>query len=405
MNRRVQLKVLAATVLIATAVVQHAFDTRNGVLTLAFGLFNALVSPPGTAWVRAIAVGATLTEFVVPDALILLAALTWLIWPPAYMIAWGLGSRADAGQSRTPALAAASARIAMAGLVLAVAIASAAYRVIVMNTLQQTAALFIGIPALLAIAVILVVSPASARGVACKAVTVGLLFSLLFLGEGIMCVVMSAPLFYAVALVIADGTERARSRGIRQTTTLSCVVLLAVLPMSLEGVTDRTTVNRNESVTESRVVHASQDAVGRALFAPPRFDRELPAYLRSGFPSAVATRIERDANGTRWVIQMRGGEMRLNGMEPRTGELVLALDESHPGMQRWRAVSDTSHMTHFLNWRESIVQWDAIDAQTTRVTWTLNYRRGLDPSWYFGPMERYAMHLAAGYLIDTVATP
>ena len=42
---------------------------------------------------------------------------------------------------------------------------------------------------------------------------------------------------------------------------------------------------------------------------------------------------------------------------------------------------------------------------TTRVTWTLRYRRGLDPAWYFGPMEQYAARLAAGYLIDTVATP
>jgi len=92
-------------------------------------------------------------------------------------------------------------------------------------------------------------------------------------------------------------------------------------------------------------------------------------------------------------------------MEPRAGDLVLALEEARPGLLRWRAVSDSSHMTHFLNWRESIVRWEAIDAQTTRVTWTLNYRRGLDPAWYFGPIERYAVRLAAGYLIDAVATP
>jgi hypothetical protein len=41
----------------------------------------------------------------------------------------------------------------------------------------------------------------------------------------------------------------------------------------------------------------------------------------------------------------------------------------------------------------------------TRVTWTLRYRRGLDPAWYFGPWERYAVRLAAAYLIESVATP
>ena len=94
-------------------------------------------------------------------------------------------------------------------------IASIVYRLLVAQGLQQTAALFVGIPALLAILVVFAVSPRSATGVACKAVTVGLLVSLLFLGEGILCVVMSAPLFYLVAVVIAsimdlihDGDER-----------------------------------------------------------------------------------------------------------------------------------------------------------------------------------------------------
>ena len=47
----------------------------------------------------------------------------------------------------------------------------------------------------------------------------------------------------------------------------------------------------------------------------------------------------------------------------------------------------------------------AVSANTTKVTWTLRYDRGLDPSWYFGPWERYAAGLAADYLIDSVATP
>jgi hypothetical protein len=97
--------------------------------------------------------------------------------------------------------------------------------------------------------------------------------------------------------------------------------------------------------------------------------------------------------------------MLLNGMEARTGDLTLDLEEARAGLMRWRAVSDTSHMTHFLRFRESVVAWEPIDAQTTRVTWTLRYERDLDPAWYFGPMERYAARLAAEYLIDAVATP
>jgi hypothetical protein len=46
-----------------------------------------------------------------------------------------------------------------------------------------------------------------------------------------------------------------------------------------------------------------------------------------------------------------------------------------------------------------------VDDTHTTVTWTLSYERCLDPSWYFGPWERYAAQLAARYLIDAVATP
>ena len=104
-------------------------------------------------------------------------------------------------------------------------------------------------------------------------------------------------------------------------------------------------------------------------------------------------------------IQMRGGEMRLNGMEPRVGTLVLVRDGVRPGVVSWRAVSDDSHMRHFLTWQSSRVEWEAIDAATTKVTWTIRYHRDLDPAWYFGPIERFVVRRAAEYLIEAVATP
>ena len=115
------------------------------------------------------------------------------------------------GSSERPDAFSAPAQSA-AALIAAVAVASLAYRLIFASRLQQTAALFVGIPALLAIVVVLVVSPRSATGVACKAVTVGLLVSLLFLGEGMLCVLMSAPLFYAVAVAIGRAMDWARRR-------------------------------------------------------------------------------------------------------------------------------------------------------------------------------------------------
>jgi len=293
-------------------------------------------------------------------------------------------------------------RVALAAIIAAVTVASVAYRLITGYGLQQSAALFLGIPALLAIAAVFSPTPRTATGVACKAVTIGLFVSLIFLGEGVLCVLMSAPLFYLVAIVVGFSVDYLR-RDAKKTggTVMSFVAMLALVPMSLEGVTAGTSFARDASASQTRIVPASAAAVERALFEVPRFDRALPRLLGAGFPRPNWVRIDRD----RWVIRMRGGEMRLDGMEPREGDLVLDVAARRPGVVQWNARSDDSHMTHFLSWQSARVEWEAIDAGTTRVTWTLRYRRGLDPAWYFGPMEQYAAQLAAGYLIETVATP
>jgi hypothetical protein len=417
MLKTILLKAAVIALLVAAAMIGHqtSISVRSAAVLFApglllFGIVNVLFAPTGTHWVRTFAVAATIAALLWPEQLrTAVALLAWLVWPPAFMVAWGLARYAAAGpgvEQPEGDAAAARARFALSAFIAAVAVGSLAYRILVAQGVQQTAALFVGIPAFLAVAVVYGVSPRSATGVACKAVTVGLLVSLLFLGEGILCVAMSAPLFFAVAVIVAAMRKWASRRNEKAATTLfSSFVVLALVPMSLEGVTSYTTLNRDETVAISRIIRASPQAVERALLAPPRFERLRPLYLRAGFPSPVSTRIDRSSNATRWIIRLRGGEMRLDGMEPRAGDLILQLEEARAGLVRWRAVSDSSHMTHFLSWREAIVEWEPVGADTTRVTWTLRYRRDLDPSWYFGPWERYAARLAAGYLIEAVATP
>jgi len=330
----------------------------------------------------------------------LIAVLVYLALP-LVLVTWAFRYVGPRDPSVTPASM--KSRVALTAVILAVTAASLWYRAVVFHGLGQTSALFIGVPVVLAIVVIFTTTPQSATGVACKAVTVGMLLSALFLWEGFLCIVMAAPLFYFVAIMLTYALGRLRERRAR--TLHSSLLVLLVAPMSLEGVTNLTTLNRAEVVTRSQIVHASPAAVERALFDRPRFDRVLPRYLQAGFPRPTASRIERRDAGPRWVITLRGGETFLNGTAPTTGDLTMQLEEARPGFVRWRAVSDTSHMIHFLTFRESIVGWEPIDAQTTRVTWTIRYDRGLDPAWYFGPMQRYAVGLTAGYLIDAVATP
>jgi hypothetical protein len=377
---------------------------------LLFGLGNVLLEVPGTMAIR---VSSAVYAFAVliwqnQQAVVWATLTAWLLWPPAFMVAWSLARPLSESSGRAAPDGNAKgqrARLTVAAIIAAVAIAAVAYRVVLRGGLQQTAALFIGIPTLLAIVVVLAVSPRSAVGVALKAVTVGLLVSLIFLQEGMLCVLISAPLFYLVAIVIAIAFNRLQRYKNKQSQLLSGLVLLSLLPLGFEGVLPATTADRNQTVSETRVLGVPADRIKDALFATPRFDRAMPLPLRAGFPRPMLAAIEKDAGGTRWRIRFRGGEMRLNGIEPRTGDLILLLEKARPGYLRWRAVSDSSHMTHFLRWREIVAEWTPGGGGDCRVTWTIRYERGLDPAWYFGPLERYAVRLAASYLIDTVATP
>ena len=319
----------------------------------------------------------------------------WLLLPSVVVLLWLLRPSARNAQEDAHR----TARMTLIGLIVVVSTASLAFRLMVGHNLQQSAALFIGVPALLAMAAVFIPTQ-SAVGVACKSVTIGLLISMVFLGEGMLCVAMSAPLFYLVAMAIGMALDSSR-RGSQNNRILSMLTLLSMVPMSMEGVTPFTTIDRETVVVATRTVHAPAHAVAAAVLAPPRFERELPRLLTWGFPTPLST----SSDGATISIQMRGGEMRLNGMEPRVGTLVLARDAAAPGVVSWRAVSDDSHMRHFLTWQSSRVEWEAIDAATTRVTWTIRYHRDLDPAWYFGPMERFVVRRAAEYLIEAVATP
>ena len=108
--------------------------------------------------------------------------------------------------------------IAIAGSV----VASVWYRVTVFERLEQTSALFIGIPALIATICVLTPKPSSATGTAVKSVTLFIGISGVFLGEGLICILMASPLFYLVAILIGI----ARDRADKQSTIVSCVLIV-----------------------------------------------------------------------------------------------------------------------------------------------------------------------------------
>lgn len=287
----------------------------------------------------------------------------------------------------------------LVGVIVALALASLGYRLLVAHQLEQTSALFIGLPAILAIIVALTPKAKSSTGMIMKVMTIALLMSGILLGEGFICILMAAPIFYLVGFVIGLSTDYARrQRDEKINKRTFSLMMLPFLLFSMEGVQDRFSFERAETVSVERIVAASAAEVEDTLSQPPRFEKVLPFYLQLGFPKPAATSGAGLHPGDRRVIKFAGGE-------GRPGDLILEVAESRPGFVRFRMISDASHISHWLDWKEAEVSWRQIGGRQTNVRWTLKYDRRLDPSIYFGPWERYGVRCAAGYLIDTLATP
>jgi hypothetical protein len=282
-------------------------------------------------------------------------------------------------------------------IIVALAAASFAYRWLVHAQLEQTSALFIGIPTLLSILVVLAGKPKSTTGMLCMVTALALLISGIFLGEGFICILMAAPLFFGIAVLIGGLLDAAKLKK-RNQTTMSCLLLLFLVPMSLEGVRPHLSFPREETVMVEQETTAAPATVQRNLGNWPQFTRPLPAYLRLGFPHPVGVSGRALKVGDRYVIHFGGGE-------GKPGDLILQVAEWQPGSIRFRAVSDGSHLAHWLIWRGAEVQWWEESPGKTHIRWTLGYRRSLDPAWYFGPWEKYGVTLAGRYLIETATTP
>lgn len=288
------------------------------------------------------------------------------------------------------------ARSRVVAIIVAVTVASFFYRWLVWHRLEQTSLLFIGIPALLAILTTLLARPRSTMGMLFMVMTIALLVSGIFLGEGFICILMASPLFFAAAAIVGAINDWARERDKPSETTMSLLLLLVLLPLSLEGTRATLSFPREETVRREVVVAAPAEEVARRMAGTPRFESELPAFLRLGFPRPVAARGAGDQIGDLRVIHFAGGE-------GKPGDLVMKVAAADANMVEFREVSDSSHVAHWLKWETARFEWQPLADGRTLVTCTVQYRRLLDPAWYFKPWEQYAVGLSTEYLIQEMA--
>ncbi|HEY4049809.1 MAG TPA: SRPBCC family protein [Acidobacteriaceae bacterium] len=269
------------------------------------------------------------------------------------------------------------------------------YRTIMRAGLGHTSLMFIGVPAVLAIILVLAPIPKSATGSILRGITLALLIVAPLLGEGYLCILFASPLFLLVGLVIGKLVDFSRAR---RSTTLSCIAIV-LLPLSLEGIFPQLTHDRAQFVEATKIIHAPASQVEAALAESPEITTSLPRFLRIGFPRPLEAHGSGLALNNLRTIHFAGAE----GDPP--GDLVMRVSASQTGYVRFETISDSSKLLQWVRWRSSEVTYTPVDPTHTKVTWRISFDRQLDPYWYFAPWEQFAVRQAANYLITANATP
>lgn len=288
-----------------------------------------------------------------------------------------------------------------------VALISLLVRVILSSDFGTTAILYIAVPFLVTVTLILLTPRTSSHWTAGYFRAFCLTFAVLFgvsivLYEGIVCVLMFLPIYLVGALfamaaeAIARAARRHRGRSARV-----YILPALVLASALEGTHDNLSFDRSETVSVTRVSGLPAGTLRENIGMPFAFDGDRHWFLKI-FPmpqrvvpdSMVQGAIHRaDYTYHRWFFT-----------NTHRGHMLLQIRDAGPLHVETQILEDTSYISHYLSLRGTRIDLDPIDAQTTKVTLTVNYQRKLDPAWYFGPLQRYGVERMADLLIEKVIT-
>lgn len=291
-------------------------------------------------------------------------------------------------------------------LLFTVGIFSFLIRLILDSKFANSAVLYVAIPFLVSFAIFqFTPKPESARIwkrylAHMRDATIIMLATSVILFEGFICVLMFMPIYFLIVSV-GFGAEALvkRESGGRQNKLKASLLPLAIAILALEGLTPSTSFERQNQVTRSIIVDASIDDLKANMAADIEFSDRRHWFL-SIFPLPVDV-----AAGT-----LNAGDVhRLDFIYKRwfftnidRGEFHLRIDEVSKNRIQTSVTRNTSYLAKYLNIQGTEVEFRPLSDGRTEVALTIYYQRLLDPAWYFGPMQKFAVSRSADYLMDQV---
>jgi hypothetical protein len=290
-------------------------------------------------------------------------------------------------------------------ILLMIAAASIAIRLLQHYQFHNSALLYVGIPFLISLSITVFRPPSSKlkwwhayRDHSYIALIV-FLSSSVVLFEGFVCVVFFMPIYFLVVSVAFLINWFLHSRQLRRSKTFASVLPILVLALSLEGTSDTLSMSRNSQVTVTKVVELSPADVMKNLSRPFSLQKERN-WLISIFP--MPYKIEAGSLKTGDVHRVYTRYHRWFATNTHEGELHLKIADVEPYRVATKFIHDSTFFASYLTATGTEIHLREISPRETEITLRIDYQRKLDPAWYFHPLQQYGVTQMAEFLIDEV---
>ena len=221
-----------------------------------------------------------------------------------------------------------------------------------------------------------------------------------FMLEGFLCVLFSAPIYFlaiGAGYLTSYSISGLRHRLRHRVNAYALPVLAAIL--SLEGVSAATTLDRENRVTHVATVEAGIAELKANLAKPIAFDKPRQWFIAL-FPAPV--RVEAGSLNPGDIHKVGFVYRKWIVTNAKHGEMLLRVDAVGDDGVETTVIENDSYLASYMTIEGTRIRFEEVGPGRTRVSLTIFYKRKLDPVWYFGPLQRFAMTESARYLVDAV---
>ncbi|MGD8785758.1 MAG: hypothetical protein PVG75_15035 [Thioalkalispiraceae bacterium] len=290
-------------------------------------------------------------------------------------------------------------------LLVMIALASLAVRALIGYRFHESALLYVGLPFAIALILILLRPVGEVSWKRRYLIRLMDAFIIMFgssvvLFEGFVCVAMFIPIYLLIMLLMFTFewfAQRAKQKG-RKNLSVHLLPVL-VLFSSMEGITPQTSFKRDESVSVTRLVPVSIAEIKHNLQQPMDLQTSRPWFLHL-FPMPYAIEAGSLKPGDIHQIHFRYYRWFVTNLHE--GKMLLEISAVEDERIKTTFLEDSSYFSNYLQLKGTEITLEEVAPGQTRVTLRIDYRRTLDPYWYFAPVSRYGVSKTAEFLITEV---